>query len=686
MKKRFTIFLILIFILGLVPINFSLAITQNQINSEVQVVCPDNQDNWSSGSGTIISSTGIILTNKHVVTGADGQITSYCLVGKSKGINQYADFSDKYIAEVKYYSISNDLDVAILYIINPGNYDYFNIFDSSSNFLKKNDAVEAVGYPGYNDLKLINTNGKFVGLGSGYLKNYIEATTYINHGNSGGTAYNYNQFVGIPSLGVETETGLKYYFLSIDSIKNWFTETFGANYSTEILGYQPTVTKPEIVLPPDYTPPYQNYFFVSFYGLDDNNKEIYRGNRYGDTNQALYEFKKIRFGWEENCSEESCIKDDVTKIKGYFYYFGDNPTANPRSEGKYISSKDLIGSGGTNVKLPEIFELKEGDKKYFILQAEDENNNISDNILNFEYTYEPERFKDINSIDVKDSKNKMIGNLKYPTKEEIPACVNSHYCDRNVELGYIVTEIYTNQDVLYLYPNYDYEIDGLVYYISYNDDIYWTDKSRVGFTTSDNFIKITNISGRKKINLFIKPFKNSLNSFLGKHYVLTVNYNKNVSSKIITKKKESLDGYSSNGYGSGFAELKFNTIDESLLKRLSGYILLQTESHGEAWYVNPKDGKRYYMADGNKAYDVMRNFGIGITNQDLDKIKSSKTVAKKSSGKIFLQVESRGEAYYIDFNGVAHYLKNGAAAYEVMRSLGLGITNTDLDKISEGNL
>ncbi|MFA4936974.1 MAG: hypothetical protein WC575_01600 [Patescibacteria group bacterium] len=92
------------------------------------------------------------------------------------------------------------------------------------------------------------------------------------------------------------------------------------------------------------------------------------------------------------------------------------------------------------------------------------------------------------------------------------------------------------------------------------------------------------------------------------------------------------------------------------------------------------------MADGNEAYRIMRFLGVGITNSNLEKIKTNKTFAKNSSGKIFLQVEARGEAYYIDFNGVAHYLKDGVAAYEAMRSLGLGITNNDLNKISEGSL
>lgn len=126
-------------------------------------------------------------------------------------------------------------------------------------------------------------------------------------------------------------------------------------------------------------------------------------------------------------------------------------------------------------------------------------------------------------------------------------------------------------------------------------------------------------------------------------------------------------------------------IDNKFTEKQKGKILLQVESSGEAWYVNPRDGKRYYMANGDKAYEAMRNLGVGITNSNLDKIKSNKNLAKKSSGKIFLQVESHGEAYYIDFNGNALYLKDGSAAYEIMRSLGLGITNDNLNKISQGN-
>lgn len=126
---------------------------------------------------------------------------------------------------------------------------------------------------------------------------------------------------------------------------------------------------------------------------------------------------------------------------------------------------------------------------------------------------------------------------------------------------------------------------------------------------------------------------------------------------------------------------KIVKVDKVLSNKLSGKILLQVENKGQAWYVNPSDKKRYYMADGDQAYNIMKSLGIGLTNSDLQRMKTDKKFAKSNSGKIFLQVEDKGQAYYIDFNGEAHYLKDGEAAYDVLRELGLGVTDKDLNKI-----
>ncbi|MBT3689842.1 hypothetical protein HN800_04670 [bacterium] len=173
-----------------------------------------------------------------------------------------------------------------------------------------------------------------------------------------------------------------------------------------------------------------------------------------------------------------------------------------------------------------------------------------------------------------------------------------------------------------------------------------------------------------------------------------------------------------------------------------GKIFLQVESHGEAWYVNPEDGQRIYMKDGDTAYSVMRDLGLGITDDDISKIpigieerfeeldsdndglgdkleealgsdpnnpdtdydgyldgqevRNGYSLFDNSSiklsyddslvnslkGKILLQVESHGEAWYVNTeDSKRHYMTDGEAAYQIMRYLGIGITNDDLSKI-----
>jgi len=178
----------------------------------------------------------------------------------------------------------------------------------------------------------------------------------------------------------------------------------------------------------------------------------------------------------------------------------------------------------------------------------------------------------------------------------------------------------------------------------------------------------------------------------------------------------------------------------SLASKLKGRILLQVESRGEAWYVEPISLKKIYLADGASAYQLLRDKGLGIKNSDLakipvggeskfknidtdndglpDKLEEAlktdpnnpdsdgdsyldgnevladynplgngklpivKNYADKLKGRILLQVESRGEAWYIyPVDGKRYYLADGESAYQIMRNLSLGITNQNLQKI-----
>lgn len=78
-------------------------------------------------------------------------------------------------------------------------------------------------------------------------------------------------------------------------------------------------------------------------------------------------------------------------------------------------------------------------------------------------------------------------------------------------------------------------------------------------------------------------------------------------------KLEILSGY--NPLGSGR-----QTIDLNFAGKHVGKIFLQVEAHGEAWYINPDNKKRYYLGIPTDAYALMRSLGLGITNDNLNLI------------------------------------------------------------------
>jgi len=120
---------------------------------------------------------------------------------------------------------------------------------------------------------------------------------------------------------------------------------------------------------------------------------------------------------------------------------------------------------------------------------------------------------------------------------------------------------------------------------------------------------------------------------------------------------------------------------DELNEQVKGKILLQVESKGEAWYVNPDNLNRYYLGRPADAFNVMRELGLGISNKDFNSYNN--IAPKRLSGKILIKVEDNGEAYYVNPGDLKmYYLSRPADAFQIMRKLGLGITNENLGKIS----
>ncbi len=181
----------------------------------------------------------------------------------------------------------------------------------------------------------------------------------------------------------------------------------------------------------------------------------------------------------------------------------------------------------------------------------------------------------------------------------------------------------------------------------------------------------------------------------------------------------------------------------SLRNRLLGWILLQTQEKGEAWYLEPLSKFRYYLANGDEAYKMLSRFGLGVTDKDLSqipigistcfqgtdtdldgipdkmeeglgtdsakadtdgdgfsdkdeilggynplgpgKLTSSSSLISRLKGRILLQVQKNGQAWYLNpKDGKRYYTQNGEAAYQIMRCLSLGVTNTDLNSLQTG--
>ncbi len=175
------------------------------------------------------------------------------------------------------------------------------------------------------------------------------------------------------------------------------------------------------------------------------------------------------------------------------------------------------------------------------------------------------------------------------------------------------------------------------------------------------------------------------------------------------------------------------------LSGVAGRILLQVESHGEAWYVSPDNSSRFYLGRPDDAFSLMKDKGVGISNKDLSRIAPAvdalsgpdadgdklpddferavgtnpgvadtdgdafsdfdefasghnpksdgllpfdSAFSKAQKGRIFLQVESKGEAWYVyPPTAKRYFLGRPVDAFAIMRKLGLGITNADLEKI-----
>ena len=180
------------------------------------VLIANIQDDWidGTGTGTIITPDGLIITNAHVVEGADE-----VAIALLEDINETPVY--EYYGDVIGYD--EDTDVALIAIHTDVDGNAIRGADLNQPYMPvtlsahdvfRGDAVYIFGYPGIGDDYLVVTTGTIVSVENGDLNGerlpvWYRTDAEIAPGNSGGLVVDTNgEFVGIPTfVRSETETG-----------------------------------------------------------------------------------------------------------------------------------------------------------------------------------------------------------------------------------------------------------------------------------------------------------------------------------------------------------------------------------------------------------------------------------------------------------------------------------------------
>jgi serine protease Do len=176
---------------------------------------------WS-GSGTILSEDGLVLTNAHVATdmGNDVGLEGGPMDGLVVALTTREDRPPvpMYMAEVVAYD--HGLDLALLQItmdlngraLDPDDLNLSSVALGDSDEMHLGDELYIFGYPGIGEGYITFTSGRVSGFesaelsGGGLVRTWIRTDTTIAGGNSGGTGVNaQGELIGVPTQLGEAE-------------------------------------------------------------------------------------------------------------------------------------------------------------------------------------------------------------------------------------------------------------------------------------------------------------------------------------------------------------------------------------------------------------------------------------------------------------------------------------------------
>jgi len=122
-------------------------------------------------------------------------------------------------------------------------------------------------------------------------------------------------------------------------------------------------------------------------------------------------------------------------------------------------------------------------------------------------------------------------------------------------------------------------------------------------------------------------------------------------------------------------------------ERYAGSILVEdTDFDKNYWYIDPETHERYSLEDGIDVSRLLKTFGVGIHNKDLESIAidSSSTdidyeLSYKKRGQFLLQVEENGEAWYVNpLDNRRHLIQNGKKGLDTLKALAIDMSSSKL--------